>query len=322
VGSGRVDRLALAGRRPVAQAVVRRAQVRAALDHPARDVRPRFAGNEAAARVGHPRVARHAAGPVVRSPVVRSPVVRSRVGRLRGEVVARPLPYVAGHVVQAVAVGREALYRGRAALAWWLQVLPGELALPGIRHHLPLGERVIAPGVDRAVQPAAGGELPLGLGWQLLARPLGVRVGVLGGHVGDRVPVQAARRAARPAGMPPVGARGVPPPPRHVPQVHRPAGGEEHQRAGAQQVRVRAGVLRRVERPLGHGRVPGRGHEPAELRDRDRVIVYPEAVDLDAARRAFLRVEVLGSHQELAARHPGHVLAGRATHGTSWRRPP
>lgn len=304
---GGVDRLALAGRRPVAQAVVRRAQVRAALDHPARDVRPRLAWHQAARRIGHPRVARHAA-----RPVVRSPVVRSRARRHCGEVVARPLPDVAGHVVQAVPVGREAPDRGRASLARRLEVLPGELALPGVGHHLPLGARVVAPGVDRAVQPAAGGELPLGLGRQLLARPRGVRVGVLRGHVGDRVPVQAARRAARPARMPPVGARGVPPPLGHVPQVHWPAGREEHQRARVQQVRVRPGILRRVERPLGDGHVPGRGHEPAELRDRDRVVIHPEAIDLDAARRAFLRVEVLRAHQELAARHPGHIPHSRA----------
>ena len=294
---GGVDRLALAGRRPVAEAVVRGAQVRAALDHAARDVRPRLAGDQAARRIGHPRIARDAAG---------------TGGAPGGKVVARPLPDGTGHVVQAVPVGREAPDRGRAALARRLEVLPGELALPRVGHHLPLRARVVAPGVDRAVQPAAGGELPLGLGRQLLARPRGVRVGVLRGHVGDRVPVQAARRAARPARMPPVGARGVPPPLGHVPQVHRPAGREEHQRARVQQVRVRPGILRRVERPLGDGHVPGRGHEPAELRDRDRVVIHPEAIDLDAARRAFLRVEVLRAHQELAARHPGHIPHSRA----------
>jgi len=287
VGGRRVDRLALPGRRPVAQAVVRRAQVRAALDHAARDVRPGLARHQAGGRVGDPRVARHTAS-----------VPRSLSVPLGGEVVARPLPDVAGHVEQAVPVGREAADGGRAALVRRLEVLPGELTLPGVRHHLPPRERVVAPGENRAVG-----------------------VGVLGGHVGDRVPVEAAHRAARPAWMAPVRARRVPPPLRHVPQVHRPAGGEEHQRSRLQQGRVRAGVLRRVERTFRDGRVPGPGHEPPELRDRDRVIVHPEAVDLDAARRAFLRVEVLRSHQELAARHPRHVLQPGATHGPSWRLP-
>src|SRR5690349_10976375 len=73
-----VDRFALAGGGPEAQAVVRRAQVGAALDDPAR-----------AALVGR----------------------RRRAARLLAvacrEAVSRPLPDVAGHVVQAVAVGRE-----------------------------------------------------------------------------------------------------------------------------------------------------------------------------------------------------------------------
>ena len=52
VAGRRVDRLELARGRPVAQAVVRRAQVRAALDHPARDVLARRAGRAARALGG------------------------------------------------------------------------------------------------------------------------------------------------------------------------------------------------------------------------------------------------------------------------------
>src|SRR4051812_18454374 len=71
-----VDRLALARRRPVAEAVVGRAQMRAALDHASLD-----AGSGGRRR----RAAR-------------------RAGSAELEAVRRPLPHVAGHVVQAVAV--------------------------------------------------------------------------------------------------------------------------------------------------------------------------------------------------------------------------
>ena len=89
--------------------------------------------------------------------------------------VGRPLPDVAGHVEQAVAVGREGLDRRGALVPIGPQVLPRELALPGVGHHPALGRELVAPGVDGAVQPAAGGELPLGFGRQRLAGPRGVR---------------------------------------------------------------------------------------------------------------------------------------------------
>ena len=296
MGGRRVDRLALPGRRPVAQAVVRRAQVRAALDHAARDVRPGLARHQAGGRVGDPRVARHTAS-----------VPRSLSVPLGGEVVARPLPDVAGHVEQAVAVGREALHRGRALPAVRHQVLPGELALPGVGHHGAAGSEVAAPGEDGAVQAAAGGELPFRFAGQLLAGPGRVGLGVLGGHMRDRVVAQPLDAAARAAWPPPLGTRHVTPPLGDVAQVHRAVGAVEDQRSGPQQGRVGAGVLRRVERALGDRHVPGRGRETGELGDGDRMVIHPEAVHLDPADRALLGVEIVRAHQETAPGHPRHA---------------
>src|SRR5262249_61508192 len=85
--------------------------------------------------------------------------------------VAAPLPDVASHVVQAVAVGRKRLHRRRALVAVPGGILPRELALPAVALRLRLGERLVAPGVGLALQPATGGELPPRLGRQAPARP-------------------------------------------------------------------------------------------------------------------------------------------------------
>src|SRR4051794_19406289 len=117
-----VHGLPLAGGRPVAEAVVRRAQVRAALDHVARE----------------PAVGVRAAA----------------VGRVRGGggvALTRPLPDVAGHVVEAVAVGRERAPRGRAAVSVDAEVLPGELPLPRVRPRPAAWELVVAPREARAL---------------------------------------------------------------------------------------------------------------------------------------------------------------------------
>src|SRR6516165_1686779 len=62
MAGGGVDGLALTRRGPVTQAVVRGAQVGAALGDPARDVRAGLAGYQARLRGGDARIARRAAG--------------------------------------------------------------------------------------------------------------------------------------------------------------------------------------------------------------------------------------------------------------------
>src|SRR5512132_301955 len=77
----------------------------------------------------------------------------ARVGRLfvtRREEVGRPLPDVAGHVVEAVAVRRKGSDRRRALEAVELQVLPGKLPLPGVRPRLAVRKVLVAPGEDGA----------------------------------------------------------------------------------------------------------------------------------------------------------------------------
>src|SRR6476646_4363772 len=158
----RVDHLRLASGGAVAEAVVRRAEVRAALDHLARDVLSGLAGVEALLGRRDPRVRRDAAW------------ARDLVRVAGGKPVGRPLPDVAGDVVEAVAVrGKAADGRG-ALVAVELQVLPGELALPGVRHRLAVREVLVAPREYRSLETAAGGELPLGFGGQVLPRPRGV----------------------------------------------------------------------------------------------------------------------------------------------------
>ena len=77
---------------------------------------------------------------------------------------------------------------------------------------LVVGRLVVAPDVGLVVQAAAGRELPLGLGRQALAGPLGIGDRIEPGDVNDGMIVLALDAAARPFGMPPVGAgRPLPP---------------------------------------------------------------------------------------------------------------
>src|SRR5262245_15947403 len=137
VASRRVNRLGLARRRPVAQAVVGRAQVRATFHHPASGVSP--------------ALARHATR------------FCGCLAAVRGEATRGPLPHIADHVVKAIAVRGKGVDRRGAFVAVELEVLPGETALPGIGHRPPLRSKRFAPGVGRAVETAARGEFPFGL---------------------------------------------------------------------------------------------------------------------------------------------------------------
>jgi hypothetical protein len=129
-----VDRLACRAAGPVAPAIVRRAQVRAALEHLARDADLRLAGS----KLPSPRRRRadscgHAAG------LRRAPFV------LAARTSPGPFPDIADHVVQAVAVGGKGGH-GRGALVavvarFWVR----EAALPGVGHVRP-------PGVNSSPQ--------------------------------------------------------------------------------------------------------------------------------------------------------------------------
>ena len=121
--------------------------------------------------------------------------------------------------------------------------------------------------------------------------------------------------ALRPVGMAPVGALRELPPLAPVAQVDRVLGRREHQRAGVEHVRQRAGIVLRIGRDLGEGDVAGRVDEVLELPVGHRRAVDPEAVDGDAMDRRLFRIVLVRSHAERAAGNPDHVGRGRACVG-------
>src|ERR1700731_2579010 len=120
--------------RAVAAAVIRRTEVRAALQHLTRNLDFGLAGIVARFLTTAPRIRRDAAGLV-------------SVGFVSGRVpVAGPLPHIADHVVDAVAVRRECCYRGGAIVPVELEVLVRKRPLPGVCHLLSAGRESLARG--------------------------------------------------------------------------------------------------------------------------------------------------------------------------------
>ena len=107
--------------------------------------------------------------------------------------------------------------------------------------------------------------------------------------------------------MAPVGALHERPPLAPVAQIERRVRRREHQRAGIEHVRQRAGIILRIGRDLREGLVAGRLDELLELPVRHRRAVDPEAVDRHAMARRFLRIMIVGAHAERAAGNPDHV---------------
>src|SRR5215217_5950692 len=113
--------------------------MRAAFQDAARDPVPRLAWVVALVFMPATRVCGDAAG------------LRGIGGMLRGVIVRCPFPDIADHVVEVVAVGREGRDRGGALEAILREVLPREVALPGVRHVLATRRELVAPGELRAV---------------------------------------------------------------------------------------------------------------------------------------------------------------------------
>src|SRR5262249_26775305 len=179
VAGGRIDRLALPRRGPVAQAVVGRAEVGTALYHAASDMRA--------------RLARRATG------------FFAALGRL-GKRTRRPLPDVAEHVVEAIPVGGKGIDGRGALVSIELEVLPRESALPGIGHRPPVGGERFPPRVGRALEAAAGREFPFGFDRQLLSSPGRVGTRIFVSDVHDGMVIATGDAAVGTLGMSPIGA--------------------------------------------------------------------------------------------------------------------
>jgi hypothetical protein len=118
--------------------------------------------------------------------------------------IGRPFPDIADHVMEAVAVGREC-GDGRCALeAVRTKILARKFTLPGVRHIFSAGHELIAPGKLGAVETAARGKFPFGLGGQVLAGPFGVSRRVRERHMHNRMIVEPLDIALRAVGVAPV----------------------------------------------------------------------------------------------------------------------
>src|SRR5215212_1094482 len=131
-GTG-IDRMGHARRWSVAPTVVRRTQKRTALDHLSRY-----------GDVGHLRIV--ALLPCPTAGIDAAATVTFGLVMITIPV-SSPLPDVPRRVEQPVAVGRERPDRRCPVKLVGPQVLDGELALPGVRHHLALGREFVPPGV-------------------------------------------------------------------------------------------------------------------------------------------------------------------------------
>src|ERR1700732_1688122 len=127
--------------RAVAAAVIRRAQMRAAFDDLAGNLDLRLAGVVAAILAPAARIFRNAAR-------------LRRVGfMLGGPPIGGPLPDIADHVVDAVAVGRKRHHRRGPAEAVFATVLVWKISLPGIGTMLSAGREFAAPGELGIIKP-------------------------------------------------------------------------------------------------------------------------------------------------------------------------
>ena len=123
--------VAACARRSVTPAVIRRAQIRTALHHFSRNQNFRCPRINTRLAPGTARIVKRAARSLDEL-VVLIPV-------------RRPFPHIAGHFVEAIAVGRESTDWRRPLVPVFQKVLPGELTLPCIRHWLAIRHVFVAP---------------------------------------------------------------------------------------------------------------------------------------------------------------------------------
>src|SRR5215831_18946680 len=188
--SAEVDLLRLPGGRTIARAVVGRAQKRAAFDHPTRRLTAR---QRQILQFGPARIDRC-------------------VARMTRSIpIARPLPDIADHVVEAVTVRLEAADWRGPYVAVLVRVVDGEDALPGVGDRLALRIERARP-VVLTVATAACGEFPLRLGRERTPAPARIGKRILVGDMHDGMIVLVRNRTAGTGWLTPIGAGDVLPP--------------------------------------------------------------------------------------------------------------
>jgi hypothetical protein len=104
----------------------------------------------------------------------------------RAVPIQGPLPDIAVHVVDAVAIWRKCVHRGGSIESVGRQVYARKISLPGIRH-VATGRRELArPRKFDSIQTATRREFPFGLGWQIAPPSSGIGLRVGKGHMDDR----------------------------------------------------------------------------------------------------------------------------------------
>ena len=267
-------------------------------EHLSRNPDPRLAGVVARLLASAARILRHAAG------------LRRVALVLWREPVGGPLPDVADHVVHAVAVRRKCRHRRGALEAVLVIFCLGNSPCQVFAMCRP-------PGVNSSPQansapsrpPRAANSHSASVG--SACRPMWRRPAHRENDTCTTGWLSSALMLLLgPVGMAPVRALHELPPFAPIAKVDGVLWRCEHQRAGIEHVRQRAGIVFRIGWDLRGGDVTGGADERLELPVCDRRAVNPKAIDGDAVNRRFLRIVLVGAHAERAAGDPDHVCVG------------
>ena len=121
----------------------------------------RARGHPVAVAIGVVAQVRAAAG-YPRAAGCRASWIVSRAVHMKGgaKPVGCPLPHVACHIAESVAVGREGTRRSRPHVSVLARILVGELALPDVAEVLSGGGQIIAPRIRPLLKPSPGRRTP------------------------------------------------------------------------------------------------------------------------------------------------------------------
>ena len=235
--------------------------------------------------------------------------------------LAGPLPDVADHVVQAVAIGRKradrrGARRSRRASGSATGTVPAT-CLPSTG---PLG-RSSSPHANRAPSspPRAARSHSASVGRDLPAQHAYSSASSYATCV-TGCSSRPSNVAARSFGSVPARSRLIAPPHQRI-QRNGPVGGLEDSRPRNQQRWIRVRVVEGIRRALGHRQVAGGLHETTELGHGDRMRIYPEALDADSAHWQLLGIEVLRAHQKIATGYPAHAVGPARCRSSTARTP-
>ena len=230
---------------------------------------------------------------------------------VRRKPIGHPLPDVAAHFIETIAIGGVGFDRSKTMKAILGGVTIGEIALPDVALPFSAGLHFRTPDISLLFKPSTCGVFPLRFGGQTFPGPFCISRSVLPADADDREIGFVRNGSSRPLRMLPVRPHLVFPPLKFRlarERLHRLGGAGEMVGSRLEQGWIRPGEIRRRRLTFRHRLVMRGINEGLELLVRDLGLIHVKGIERHLVNRPIVWSRlIIFTHQKGTCGNQDHA---------------